>query len=56
MAANHPLAVRAGLDVLRAGGNAADAAVAVGAALGVVEPHMSGVGGDGSSWCGTRGR
>jgi gamma-glutamyltranspeptidase/glutathione hydrolase len=45
VAAANPLAVAAGLDVLHAGGSAADAAVAVQAVLGLVEPQSSGLGG-----------
>ena len=47
VAAAHPLAVEAGLDVLKHGGSAIDAAVAVQMMLGVAEPQSSGVGGGG---------
>jgi gamma-glutamyltranspeptidase len=46
VAAGHPYATLAGVDVLRTGGTAADAAVAVNAVLAVTQPHMGGVGGD----------
>jgi gamma-glutamyltranspeptidase/glutathione hydrolase len=45
--AGHPLAAMAGLQILMKGGNAIDAAVAVGAALNMMEPQMNGVGGNG---------
>lgn len=45
VAAAHPLAVRAGYDVLKDGGTAADAAVAVQLVLNLVEPQSSGIGG-----------
>lgn len=45
VSAANPLAVQAGLDVLRQGGSAVDAAVAVQAVLGLVEPQSSGLGG-----------
>ena len=45
VAAANPLAVEAGMGVLRRGGSAADAAVAIQAVLGLVEPQSSGLGG-----------
>ena len=47
VASGHSLASQAGVRIMQEGGNAIDAAIAAAAAVGVAEPAMSGVGGDG---------
>jgi gamma-glutamyltranspeptidase/glutathione hydrolase len=46
VSAGHPLAAQAGLEVLKSGGNATDAIIAMAGVLAVTRPHMNGVGGD----------
>jgi len=46
VSAGHPLAAQAGLEILKDGGTATDAVVAMAAVLAVTRPHMNGIGGD----------
>ena len=46
VATSHPLAAQVGIDILQSGGNAADAAIATSAMMGLLEPMSCGIGGD----------